>query len=412
MKQVIKMRMAFSMVLACLVLSSCVKDRITRTYSIRTPIYASKSAILAGLSAEEPRPIDKTGKIWWYGNYIFMNDPGNGIHIINNSDPARPVVKAFIKLPGNIDIAVKGNILYADLYADMLAIDISDPLNPVQKKLVENIFPERNYQYGYNTNPDQIIIGWNTKDTIVEVDGPINTPGWFCVNCQIAFSGDTKGGGDGIGGSMARFSIVNDYLYTVSTSTLSSFTIAKPEDPTLVNANPFGWNIETVYPFRDKLFIGSSSGMFIADISNPASPQLVGSFSHANACDPVVADDNHAYVTLRTGTECMGTSNQLDVLDITNISNPVLLKTYSMANPFGLGIKGDFLYICDGDAGLKVFNKKQPLNIEPVQRIEVADTYDVIIRQSLLILVASDGLRQYRIGEDGKLSHLSTLKTN
>ena len=101
---------------------------------------------------------------------------------------------------------------------------------------------------------------------------------------------------------MARFSIVNNYLYTVNNSQLTSFNITTANNPVKTATQTVGWNIETIYPFSNKLFIGSMTGMFIYDISNPATPVAQGQFTHVRSCDPVIADGNYAYVTLRGGT--------------------------------------------------------------------------------------------------------------
>jgi hypothetical protein len=408
-------RKAVSAAVFCLVFSSCIKDKVTKTFTIQRPVYATKASILAGISAGDPVAMSVTGKIYYYNNWIFMNEPGKGIHIFDNSNPAFPTQKAFIKLPGNIDLAVKGNIVYADLYTDMLAIDIANPLNPQLKKLVPNVFPDRLYTNGYLNDTSRIIVDWITKDTVVEVNEGGFDPGWGCPNCEkdlVLYNASSNSNGGGQGGSMARFAIVSDYLYSVSSSFLSTHDISNESDPVSVHTIPMGWNIETVYPFRDKLFIGSATGMFIADISKPDEPSISGQFQHARACDPVVADDQYAYVTLRTGTRCDGTQNQLDILDVTNVQSPKLIKTFLMTNPHGLGIKGDFIYLCDGSDGLKVFDAKNKMAINEIQRMPVKDATDVIIRNNLLILVAGKGIYQYSIAEDGKLSLLSTIKTN
>ena len=70
-----------------------------------------------------------------YGNYIFLNEVNKGVHIIDNSNPAKPSIKAFINIPGNVDIAVKGSTLYADLFADLVVVDISNPLDAAFKKM-------------------------------------------------------------------------------------------------------------------------------------------------------------------------------------------------------------------------------------------------------------------------------------
>ncbi|HHN47860.1 MAG TPA: hypothetical protein ENN08_02830, partial [Bacteroidales bacterium] len=51
-----------------------------------------------------------------------------GIHVVDNSNPASPQIISFIAIPGNYDLAIRGNILFADSYIDLVALDISDPL--------------------------------------------------------------------------------------------------------------------------------------------------------------------------------------------------------------------------------------------------------------------------------------------
>lgn len=83
------------------------------------------------------------GKVFVLGNYIFLNEIDKGVHIIDNKNPSAPVNKYFVAIPGNLDLAVKGNTLYADSYRDLLTLDISDPDNVQVKKTIENIFPAK-----------------------------------------------------------------------------------------------------------------------------------------------------------------------------------------------------------------------------------------------------------------------------
>ena len=94
---------------------------------------------------------------------------------------------------------------------------------------------------------------------------------------------------------MARFALINNYLYTLGYADLNVFNISNSDQPVFTNKLQVGWNIETIYPFKNKLFIGSNNGMFIYDInSSPTNPVKVGEFTHASACDPVIADDSYA----------------------------------------------------------------------------------------------------------------------
>ncbi|MGV3658020.1 MAG: hypothetical protein ACO1NX_08695 [Chitinophagaceae bacterium] len=54
----------------------------------------------------------------------------------------------------------------------------------------------------------------------------------------------------GTGGSMARFTIVGNYLYTVDKSDLKVFEIADPSNPVFKQTVPVGFEIETIYLSR------------------------------------------------------------------------------------------------------------------------------------------------------------------
>jgi hypothetical protein len=213
----------------------------------------------------------------------------------------------------------------------------------------------------------------------------------------------------GIGGSMARFTIVNDYLYAVSNSDLYSVTINNPANPVQTATINLGWGIETIYPFQNNLFIGSMTGMFIYSLSDPARPIELGRFNHARSCDPVIADGNYAYVTLRSGTNCNTNTNQLDVIDITNLSAPALKKTTGMTNPHGLSKDGNVLFICDGKAGLRIYNASVPEALQPIKHIQGIETFDVIARNGKAIVVAKDGLYQFDYTNLQNIHQLSKL---
>src|SRR5689334_1957959 len=99
---------------------SCLKDRLTHSYTIYTPIYETKEQVKLNIKSNPAQEIRTPGNMFVYGHYIFLNEMNKGVHIIDDSDPSNPVDKAFIDIPGNLDIAVKGNILYADMYQDLV----------------------------------------------------------------------------------------------------------------------------------------------------------------------------------------------------------------------------------------------------------------------------------------------------
>ena len=232
------MKKIFFAVLGCLLFfsfQSCLKDKLTHSYTIYTPIYETKEQVKLNIKSNPAKEIQSPGNLFVYGNYIFLNEIDKGVHIIDNTDPSNPVDKAFIDIPGNLDIAVKGNILYADMYQDLVAVDISDPLHAKWVKTLPDVFTERYYGNGFFPANDMVIVGWTKKDTTVELgqaQGSWLYPGGVLFDA-LAFqsAGAAAAPIPGISGSMARFTIVNNYLYAVDHHSLRPISINVPAEP-------------------------------------------------------------------------------------------------------------------------------------------------------------------------------------
>jgi hypothetical protein len=409
-------RNAGVLLLITLLFQSCLKDKCTQTFKVYRPVFKAKQEVRNNIKTKAPQPLQKPGKLTLFGNYIYLNELEKGIHIIDNTNPSQPRNIGFIEIPGNVDIAIRGNILYADLYDELVSIDISNPLNVQLKSTVLRAFPERFFANGFTSDTSLFIVDWIAKDTtvtincsgnesVVQFDLAIRSTGVFT---NIAAAGAPAV--TGINGSMARFALLNDYLYTVSNSQLLVFTLTNAEQPQRVNTVSLGWGIETIYPFCNNLFIGSQTGMFIYSTQNPSLPNALGTFTHAFACDPVVADDTYAYVTLRNGANCRNTTlNQLDVIDVQNLTRPFLVKSYPLTNPHGLSKDGDILFVCDGRDGLRVFDAAQPFNLRQVFHFKGIETYDVIAWNGNAIVVSKEALIQYDYTNPAAVKELSRL---
>ena len=121
----------------------------------------------------------------------------------------------------------------------------------------------------------------------------------FLLNCSSdSTNSDQAYSEAGQGGSLARFVLKDNYLYTVDVYGLNVFNITNPEIPVKVNQVPISFNIETIFNLKDNLYIGSKNGMFIYNIANPENPTYVSDVQHFTACDPVVANLTHAFITL------------------------------------------------------------------------------------------------------------------
>jgi hypothetical protein len=153
---------------------------------------------------------------------------------------------------------------------------------------------------------------------------------------------------------------------------------------------------ETIFPLKGKLFIGTNDGMYMYDIlSDPAKPSLLGKFTHLRGCDPVIADDDYAYVTLNDSSACLGFDNQLQVVDIHDMSNTFLVKSYQLSHPMGLAKDGNILFVCDGKDGLKIYDATDVQNLQLLKKISGATFYDVIAINGSAFVMSADGLYQY-----------------
>ncbi len=409
--------------LSLLFFQSCIEDKCKNklTYTRYDPVYMPMDDIRIDIRAEAARDLENPGKIYFYNNYVLINELREGIHIIDNADPSNPNNVAFIPIPGNVDMAVKNNILYADNYMDLLTIDISTFSNPVLKKRVEDVFGWYYEEqalgvlvYHERTNVtetfdcysshwgDDVILSGNGGEVFVDpttFDGQTGTVG-------------TQGGEVGIAGSMARFGIVNDYLYALDEGNMDVFSINTIDCPELRNTVYVGWNIETIFPHGNHLFIGAADGMYIFDNSNPESPNQLSKFQHARACDPVYVSGNRAFVTLRSGNpECDGFTNQMDIIDINDLTNPTLMKSYEMSNPHGLSITpSEVLYLGEGSEGIRVLDVEDTYNVHELGRLKGFDAYDVIaLGENHIMVIGADGFYQFDTSDKDNIRQLSVI---
>lgn len=399
----------FILSLAFTALYSC-KDQYTEVFTANAPIYMSYKDLRTAVKMNAPRELENPGKIYFKEGFIFINEELKGIHIIDNRNPASPQNVGFIEVPGNVDIAVKNNILYADSYIDLVAINIADVNNPAEVSRVEDIFPyttppyDDNYRVAQVDPEEGVVVGWEIKKVRQEMEYHYY-PVYFYGRAELAVNdGGFSGGGVqngstfGIGGSMARFGLYNDYLYAVDNSTLFMFDVKSDASPNSIGKQSIGWNIETMFIYDGHMFFGTQNGMLIYTLEVATVPKYVGQFWHVTACDPVVVAEGYAYVTLKGGNACGSNVNRLDVLNLTpDYKTITLIQSYPMNGPNGLGIDGDILFVCDGDAGLKVYNASDKLHIDDnmIARFPNINTYDVIPVGGYLFMIGDDGFYQY-----------------
>lgn len=402
---------------------------VTQEYTYFEPVYTTVQEIRQSVELTTPQPVHAVGKIYFKDGVLFLNEPGEGIHLIDNSDPSHPSAFGFLRIPGNYDLAIKGNTLYADSYVDLIAFNIADLGNIEEVGRLEGVFKNYTSMGFMNDVNCCVITDWTPKKQVSVYEsecgiGNIQPWGGIFYEDGIAFASSMasgfnskaatapgNGSGPGVGGSLARFTITDNHLYMLDGSDLQVVDISAPSTPALGNRQTVSWDIETIFPYDQKLFVGSRSGLRIFDLDNPESPDLVSTYEHVMSCDPVVVEGDRAYVTLRTGNTCWSGTNQLEVINIENPASPQLIKTYSLTNPHGLGIDQKTLFVCDGPDGLKVFDATDDLQIDTNLLASFSNIkgIDVIPINNVLMMIAEDGLYQYDYSNKTDIKLLSTL---
>lgn len=419
-----KILFLFSMTL--LALTGC-ENRVTEmvTYKINEPVYMATETFRNSVKVSSvPQAINSIGKMCFYNNYLYISEPEKGIHIINNTDPANPKQTGFIELLGNADLAIRNGMLYADSYIDLVWFDVSNPALPELKGRLDSIFPTAypmmQNQYGfdysavYSGKNKGIIVRWEVKEKTEEITHYTGGGGW--EKGGIMYDGgptlaSQNGGstGTGVNGSMSRFSIYNDHLYSVINNYLNIFDLNGAK-PVKAGADFYiGRNVETIFSYKDNMFMGTPTGMLIYSVKDPVKPEFQSSLTHVYGCDPVVVENDMAYVTVHSGNLCGQSSNELFIVNVSDVKKPKQLVSYTMTNPKGLGIDKGKLFLCDD--GLKIYNVTDPQTLmsNRLAHYSGMDGFDVIPQNNILMMIAGDGLYQYDYSDLNNIRQISKI---
>ena len=424
--------------------TSCLEEECeqTTTYQSYIPIIVEaadwRSTDFASVPTTE---VCEPSGFYVYGDYFFVLDRNEGLQILDNRDNAHPRPVKQLSIPGAQAISVRNDVLYINQYIDLLAFDLSDPTEPKFLSRSERIF-QGSSTYGYGFTLDDDLITGYTEGTEVREEGCNSLyygDTWFCygdvfyTRQDVAFSADVanfafaQSAGSqrsststplpetvGSGGSLATFTITQGNLYVVDYNNLRAFSLADPEKPALVSDIYVGWEIETIFPYEDKLFIGAQSGLHIYSLADPLAPAALSTFEHIRSCDPVVVQNDKAYVTLWGGSECGNQGDQLMVVDVADATQPTLIQELPMTNSHGLGIAGNKLFLCSGEEGVRVFDVLESgLVGDEVDHLEGFAAKDVIVRGDRNELIVfgwqTNGIQQYDYSDEGKLTQVSSL---
>jgi hypothetical protein len=327
----------------------------------------------------EPQPLKNIYSVIKYKHFLIAISKYKGIHIIDNSNPASPINFKFIEFPFESEVIIENDILF--LYSSSMFFKFSTNLLS-SLNLLEAIKLDCNTNSPSSAPKNQMAIGYEYKYYKSSTNQLVKKEfsfGFYNYNFSSSYefdydsslkydiSNNIKGtnitltSGSNVSnntfstsaiGSTSKICIAKNILYVLDMGYVYTVDL-RNSSMQLLDCMP-SRGFETLHPNGDYLYIGANNGMYIYHIKN-AKPEFISVYQHIQSCDPVVVEGNLAYLTLRSGTRCMNQINQLEIIDIADKSNPKVLRTYPMSNPYGLALTSEHLYICDGEEGLKIF---------------------------------------------------------
>ncbi len=223
----------------------------------------------------------------------------------------------------------------------------------------------------------------------------------------------------GKSGSITRFAIYQHYMYVLNLNEVQTYDITQKDKPVLVHHLPTDYGLETITVYDSTVFVGSTTALYILDVSNPAAPTIQSQSDRLtdigfNGCDPVAVKGNYAYSTLKVIANACGrvsAQSALVVYDITDKSAPVVVGTYFLSTPNGLAYKDHYLFVCDeGRDQLIVFDITDPTNlVETGYALDITDPYDLIVDGQKMIVSSKTDFQVFDVSDVTQIKRLGQI---
>ncbi|WP_370574159.1 PGF-pre-PGF domain-containing protein [Methanomethylovorans sp.] len=116
----------------------------------------------------------------------------------------------------------------------------------------------------------------------------------------------------------------------------------------------FGGSISNVVVVGNYAYAGQGQDMLVIDISDSSNPSEVGRLTTSSVVNDIAVAGNYAYVA--------DGENGLVVVDITNPALPTIVGTYtySSGSAYGVAVAGNYAYVANGNSGLIIMEIANP----------------------------------------------------
>lgn len=339
----------------------------------------------------EDRPFMWAVSMTLSGSRLYVSDSDTGLHVYDVSNLTAPTKVIRIPVGTNLSSAVKDDIIYTNHYQQVQAIRITDS----GYEVVATVGAPYSDPHGFP---------WH--------EGGGRNSGYGCSACAhddyVTAPMPAPGGGGG--SSFATFAVIGNELYRVNADNLTVYDISDAEKLTKVSQVHVDWDIETLYPTPDLLFIGGRLGMYIFDRSDPLHPKQLSRIQHTVACDPVVVEGSTAFVTLRQENACGGGTDELMCVNIANPSQPVVIGEKPITSPWGLAVEGSQLFVSHGDNGYSLLDVSKPDAPEVKANWPTLPTRDFIWSGNTLFVMSQDNVYIYDVTDPSSPVFLSQVQ--
>jgi len=223
----------------------------------------------------------------------------------------------------------------------------------------------------------------------------------------------------GKSGSITRFAVYQNFMYVLNLNEVQTYDIQDKEKPKLVHRLATDYGLETITIYDNTVFLGSSTALYILDISNPAAPKILSQSDRLenlgfSGCDPVVVKDNYAYSTIKIIENFCGSvsvQSALVVYDVTDKSAPLPVGVYSLGLPNGLGYKDNYLFVCDeGDDKLWVLDISNPQQLSFTDySLSITDPVDLIVDGQRMIVSSKTDFQIFDISDISNIKKVGLI---
>lgn len=250
---------------------------------------------------------------------------------------------------------------------------------------------------------------------------------WSCTqnpddtNPTISEDNTTFPDVNALSGSYANMIAAGEHLYVIGDTELITYKQQPDASVKEMDRQLLGPDLESLHYRKGVLFIGSSLTMYICklDVENiPVlqSRTLYSDLSDFQPCDPIVANDEIAVVSLSSSVQVdedgcgLEEVDEIRIYDILDISSPELITTVEMDNPKGMALDGHLLFVCEKSNGLKVIDVSEPAQPKQMYHFEGFETYDAVATGTSVLLVGASNLYEYDYSDPNNIHEVWSVK--